>query len=74
MIERLLTSLMILIAFVTFIGSIAYYNLSSLNAMKTNIDAAVVKGIDPIAVRCAYASSSDMMCVAYAASKGSSVK
>ena len=74
MIERLLTSLMVLIAFVTFIGSIAYYNLQELNAVKTNIEAAAAKGIDPVAVRCAYASSNDMVCVAYAASKGASAK
>jgi hypothetical protein len=46
-----------------------YYNLHKTDAMKSNIESAIVKGIDPVSVRCAY-ESSDSVCVAYAASHG----
>jgi len=34
--------------------------------MHTNIESAISKGIDPIAVRCSYASATDNVCLAYA--------
>lgn len=33
--------------------------------MSKNIDNAIDKGIDPIAVRCAYAKPGDQICLAY---------
>jgi hypothetical protein len=36
--------------------------------MKSNIESAIVKGIDPIAVKCAYGKA-DPVCIVYAASK-----
>jgi len=36
--------------------------------MANNIDNAIAKGIDPMMVRCAYAPSTDNICVAYAVS------
>ena len=51
------------------ITSIAYYNVQKDRLMSQNIENGIVKGIDPVAVRCAYAQSSDNVCVAYAASK-----
>ena len=59
----------VLIGIMTLIGSVTFYQYNELNAMKSNIESAIVKGIDPVAVRCAYATSSDNVCVAYAASK-----
>jgi hypothetical protein len=53
----------------TGIGAIGYYNIQSNAMMSRNIENGIVKGIDPVAVRCAYAQSSDNVCVAYAASK-----
>ena len=63
----------VLIGVVTLILSVTYYNYHQLEAMKSNIESAIVKGIDPIAVKCAY-SHSDNMCVAYAVSHGNSQK
>jgi hypothetical protein len=34
--------------------------------MHTNIESAINKGIDPIAVRCSYANPTDNVCLAYA--------
>lgn len=59
----------ILIGVIALISSITFYSYSQLQAMRTNIENAIVKGIDPIAVRCAYANEKDVVCVAYAASK-----
>jgi hypothetical protein len=63
--------LSVLIAIMTLIGSVTFYHYSQLQAMKLNIENAIVKGIDPVAVRCAYANERDVICVAHAASNGS---
>jgi hypothetical protein len=56
------------IAFIAFISSITFYHYNELQVIKSNVDSAIVKGIDPIAVRCAYANERDTICVSYAAS------
>ena len=62
----------LLIAIVTLIGSITFYHYSVLEATKSNIESAIVKGIDPVAVRCAYANERDVICAVYAGSVQSS--
>lgn len=64
----------VLIAFVALIGSITFHNYSELKSVERNVESAIVKGIDPIAVRCAYAAQSDVVCVTYAASHNPSPK
>lgn len=54
------------------IGSIGYYNIQDRTLMASNIESAIAKGVDPLSVRCSYANGSDTVCVAYAASHGSS--
>lgn len=54
---------------ITGIGCATYYNHHKTEAMKSNIESAIVKGIDPVAVRCAY-EHSDSVCIAYAISHG----
>lgn len=49
--------------------STSLYHINDRSLMAKNISEAVAKGMDPLAVRCAYANSSDTMCVAYAASQ-----
>jgi hypothetical protein len=58
----------IFIAIVSLIGSITFYKYNELKSVERNVESAIVKGIDPVAVRCAYASERDVVCVAYAAS------
>lgn len=58
----------LLIAIVSLIGSVTFYQYNELQAIKSNVESAIVKGIDPIAVRCAYATERDVVCVAYGAS------
>ena len=55
------------IAVVTLVLSVTYYNYSELKSVERNVESAIVKGIDPVAVRCAYAQERDVVCVAYAA-------
>jgi hypothetical protein len=54
---------------ITAIICVTFYNYFQTLAIKSNIESAIVKGIDPVAVKCAY-SSSDSVCVAYAVAHG----
>lgn len=54
---------------ITAIICITFYNYFETQAIKSNIESAIVKGIDPVAVKCAY-SLSDNVCVAYAVAHG----
>lgn len=56
------------IVLLAVIASLGYYNVNQNNNMARNLDNIAGKGIDPVAVRCAYANSSDTICIAYAAS------
>jgi hypothetical protein len=58
----------VLIALVSLFGSITFYKYNELKSVERNVESAIVKGIDPVAVRCAYAGERDVVCVAYAAS------
>jgi hypothetical protein len=60
------------LAVITLIGSITFYKYSELKSIERNVESAIVKGIDPIAVRCAYANERDVVCVAYGSSHSSS--
>lgn len=51
---------------IAFIGALLFYNVAQLNAIEKNVETAIAKGIDPIAVRCAYANERDVVCGAYA--------
>lgn len=59
------TTMVIITAFVCA----TFYNYHQTMSMKSNIESAIVKGIDPVAVKCAY-SSNDTVCVAYAVAHG----
>lgn len=59
-------TLSLLTAVLALIGAIGFYNYSALKSMEHNIDTAVSKGIDPLAVRCAYGNTHDNICIAYA--------
>ena len=67
--DRITFIVCITIVLMSFIGSIAYYNINDRALMSRNISEAVAKGMDPLSVRCSYTSSQDTVCVAYAASK-----
>jgi hypothetical protein len=52
----------------TALGCLTFYYDNQNKAIKSNIESAIVKGIDPIAVRCSYSSERDNICLAYAMS------
>lgn len=54
---------------ISIIVSVGYYNINDRALMSKNISEAVVKGMDPLSVRCSYTHSTDTVCVAYASSK-----
>jgi len=54
------------LAVLALILSMAYNNYTELKSMERNIESAIVKGIDPVAVKCAYSPQSTM-CTLYAA-------
>jgi hypothetical protein len=56
------------IVIISVVAAVAYYNINDRILMSKNIDAAIAKGMDPMSVRCSFASY-DTICVAYAASK-----
>ena len=57
------------LALVTLIGSITFYQYSELKSVERNVESAIVKGIDPVAVRCSFVQQTDTICVAYAAAQ-----
>jgi len=57
----------VLIGVMTLICSVTFYKYNELQVLKSNIESAIVKGIDPVAVRCAYSDQRDIVCVAYGA-------
>jgi hypothetical protein len=59
----------VLIGVLSLIGSIAYTKNAELKSMERNIESAIVKGIDPLAVRCAYGDST-WICMQYASTHG----
>jgi hypothetical protein len=59
------------IVFVTAIVSVTVYYVNDRALMSKNIDAAIAKGVDPVAVRCSFVQQTDTICVAYAAAQGS---
>ena len=64
--ENITFIISLLIALVSTIGSVVYYHVNELKSIESNVQSAIEKGIDPIAVRCAYANERDVVCVAYA--------
>ena len=68
MTERNLFVICATLVLMTAIGSIAFYNLQKDRLMSANIENGIVKGVDPIAIKCAY-DSNGTMCMVYAATK-----
>ena len=64
--DRFYLSLLIIV--LSIITSITVYNIHENGLKANNMNKAIEKGIDPLAVRCSYAHSQDLICVAFAAS------
>lgn len=58
----------VVICFISVIASVSYFKVKEQENLSNSMALAMDKGIDPIAVRCSYAKTEDLVCVAYAAS------
>lgn len=65
--ENLIVIIGVLIVALVCILSIVYVNNAKSQFMHKSIESAIAKGIDPLAVRCSYSDSEDLVCVVYAA-------
>lgn len=59
----------VLVGVIALSTSVTYYHIKRDEAIKSSVESAIVKGIDPMSVRCAYGST-DSVCLVYAASLG----
>ena len=66
--DKITLMICITLVIITIVGSVAYFNINDRKLMSTNITDAVSKGMDPLSVRCSYSTSTDTVCIAYAAS------
>ena len=55
------------IVFCTVIIAGFNFNINTQNNMAKNIESAIAKGVDPVSVKCAYETSSNAVCITYAA-------
>lgn len=58
------------IVILAVVAGATVYGINDRKLMAANIENAIAKGVDPLSVRCSYASGTDTVCVAYAASHG----
>ena len=66
--DYIATLVAIVLSVFTVTSGLSYYHIHEVDSMKSNIESAIVKGIDPIAVKCAYGKS-DPVCIVYASGK-----
>lgn len=68
-IERILIAVTLILALAIVSFTFLYVSSEENKLKSVNIENAIEKGIDPMAVRCAYAKSDDRICLAYAITK-----
>ena len=66
-VELVVFILSVLFAILGLIGAVGYNKYTEMKSLERNIESAIVKGIDPIAVKCAYGGDS-WVCMQYAQS------
>ena len=66
-VELVVFILSVLFAILGLISAIGYNKYTEMKSLERNIESAIVKGIDPIAVKCAYGGDS-WVCMQYAQS------
>jgi hypothetical protein len=63
------TTVSITLVLLSIVAATCLYGLNDRKLMAANIENAIAKGIDPLAVRCSYAKSDDIVCIAHAANR-----
>ena len=64
-----ITTVSITLVLLSIVAAICIYGLNDRKLMAANIENAIAKGIDPLTVRCSYAKSDDIVCIAHAANR-----
>lgn len=67
--ETIVFIIAVMIGLVSVAFSTTYYHIKKDEAIKSSVESAIVKGIDPMSVRCAYGAT-DNVCLVYAATLG----
>lgn len=60
-------------AVIALVASVTYYHVKKDEMVKSAVESAIVKGIDPMSVRCAFGDGGTV-CLVYAASLGKDLK
>ena len=63
------TTIAIIVVLLSIVTAVCLYGLNDRKLMAANIENAIAKGIDPLTVRCSYAKSDDIVCIAHAANR-----
>jgi len=58
------------VVLLSVVASFCTYYINERKLMASNIENAIVKGIDPLSVRCSYARGDDIICITHAAFAG----
>lgn len=58
----------VIVAVASLVGA-TVYNINDRTLMSKNIEQAIIKGIDPLSVKCAYQTSIDPICISYSMKK-----
>ena len=64
-----ITTVSVTLVLLSIVAATCLYGLNDRKLMAANIENAITKGIDPLAVRCSYAKSDDIVCIAHAANR-----
>ena len=64
-----ITTVSVTLVLLSIVAAICIYGLNDRKLMAANIENAISKGIDPLTVRCSYAKSDDIICIAHAANR-----
>ena len=64
-----ITTVSVTLVLLSIVSAACIYGLNDRKLMAANIENAIAKGIDPLAVRCSYAKSDDIVCIAHAANR-----
>ena len=64
-----ITTASVTLVLLSIVAAICIYGLNDRKLMAANIENAIAKGIDPLTVRCSYAKSDDIVCIAHAANR-----
>jgi hypothetical protein len=63
------TTVSVTLVLLSIVAATCLYGLNDRKLMAATIENAIAKGIDPLAVRCSYAKSDDIVCIAHAANR-----